>query len=479
MEEFSFQEIRQTAGQIGLHGLQPNVYWTPEMEQSFLKDPGATNTWLRGKANENFLRLLMDVSIGGVDPQSLGIDIKVPQKEFMPIKELGMLIVTTAARGDLIVNALTPKNIWYESLKQSLAYLVPLCHSDLWKPLAKIRREIKQGMKAKEVPELKDRMRLFGYQIASTDDVMDREMANAVADIQSNLRWKPDGKISPGGRVWRYLNVPCVKRVNQLQADMEKIRWLPPTFEERYIFVNLAFSQFLLRDVKNGQPTLMNFKTINGRVERKTPMMKDRMEYVIFNPFWIVPPTIFIEDKVEEIRKLNRWQINAYFNSHQYEVWNRAFTQRLDPASIDWWSITEYTPVEFFIRQKPHLGNALGVVKFMLGNSFSIYMHDTNQRELFAEPNRLLSSGCVRLEKPVDLAEYVLLGTAWDRPAIEDVLAKPGEVLSTDTKVPLTNHIPVYLVNLTSQLNSDRVLRFTEDAYNQNTRIGTYLKSLL
>jgi murein L,D-transpeptidase YcbB/YkuD len=479
MEEFSLQDIRQTAGQISLHGLQPSVYWTPEMEQSYLKDPGSSNVWLRRRANESFYHLLKDVSIGGVDPESLGVDIKVPQKQFIPVKDLGMLIVTTSARADLILDALTPKNIWYDSLKQSLAYMMPLCQSGQWGPLTNLRREIKLALKAKEVPELKNRLRQYGYRIPSVDDVMDRDMMNAVVDVQSNLRMKPDGKISPAGKTWRYLNTPCAQRVSQLQADMEKIRWLPPIFEDRYILVNLAFSQFLLRDVKNGQPTIMNFKTINGRVERKTPMMKDRMDYIIFNPFWVVPPTIFIQDKVEEIRKLSYWQINAYFNAHQYEIWNRAFTQRIDPASIDWWSINEYSPVDFYIRQRPHLGNALGVVKFMLTNLFSIYLHDTNQRELFAEPNRLLSSGCVRLEKPVELAEYLLQGTAWDRRAIDAVLAKPGQVMTKDTKVPLTEHLPVYLINMTSQLNSDRVLRFTDDAYGQNSRIGTYLRPLL
>lgn len=479
MEEFSLQEIRQTTGQISLHGLNPASYWTAEMEQSYLRDPGGNNSWLRGRASESFLRLLKDVSIGGVDPQSLGVDIKVPQKQFMPVKELGMLIVTTSARGDLIVDSLTPKNIWYDSLKRSLAYMVPLCQTGQWGPVANPRREIKLALKAKEVPEFKNRLRQYGYYIPSRDDVMDRDMLNAVVDVQSNLRMKPDGKISPGGKTWRYLNTSCAQRVSQIQADMEKIRWLPPTFEDRYIFVNLAFSQFLLRDIKNGQPTIMNFKTINGRVERKTPMMKDRMDYIVFNPFWVVPPTIFVQDKVEEIRKLNYWQINAYFDSHQYEVWNRAFTQRYNPASIDWWSINEYSTIDIYIRQRPHLGNALGVVKFMLTNSFSIYLHDTNQRELFAEPNRLLSSGCVRLEKPVDLAEYLLQGTAWDRSAIESVLAKPGQVLTKDTKVSLADHLPVYLINMTTQLNSDRVLRFTDDAYGQNNRIGSYLRPLL
>ncbi|MFS4458431.1 L,D-transpeptidase family protein [Bdellovibrio sp. HCB2-146] len=480
MNEFPLQEIRRTIGTIAAHGLQPNVYWTAAMEKSYLVDPGDTNTSLRTKANENFLRLLRDISIGGTDPQKLGLDIRIPQKPFIPVKDLGMLIVTTGGKGDLILEALAPQNVWYASLQESLKYLMPLCQNGSWTSLAPVKKELKLGSKNKQIPELKSRLALYGYRFANMDETFDQDLLYAVSDVQSILRVKPDGKISPGGRTWRYLNVPCALRVRQVQADMEKIRWFPPTFEDRYIFVNLAFSQFLLVDkTAGGSNQSMNFRTINGRVQRKTPMMKDRMDYVIFNPFWVVPPTIFIEDKVEEIKQLNYWQINAYFNSHNYEVWNRSFTRRLDPASINWWAIDPSADFDIYIRQRPHTGNALGVVKFMLTNSFSIYLHDTNQRELFAQPNRLLSSGCVRLERPLDLAEYVLQGTEWNRTAIENIVAKPGEVLNKDTKVNLTNKIPVYLVNMTSQLNSDRVLRFAEDPYSQNTRINMYLKSLL
>ncbi|HWU42629.1 MAG TPA: L,D-transpeptidase family protein, partial [Bdellovibrio sp.] len=273
------------------------------------------------------------------------------------------------------------------------------------------------------------------------------------------------------------LNVSCMDRVRQMQADMEKMRWFPQKFEDRYVFINLAMTYFGMID-KTSQPgpTTMAFRTINGRPTRKTPTMRDEIVTVIFNPFWIVPPTIFMQDKVAEIKDLPPDGINAYFASHNYEVWNKSFTKQLDPSSIDWMGISLGTVVpDIFIRQKPHLGNALGVIKFELTNSFSIYLHDTNQRELFAEAQRQISSGCIRLERPFDFAEYLLQGTPWDRAAIEAVVAKPGQVLSKSTDVSLKRHMPVYLAYLTSQMSSDGIIRFVEDSYGQNAVIQQYI----
>ncbi len=215
----------------------------------------------------------------------------------------------------------------------------------------------------------------------------------------------------------------------------------------------------------------MSFRTINGRPTRKSPMMKDKVVHIIVNPYWVVPPTIFREDKVEEIRNLRYWEIRQYFESHNYEVWNRGFTRRIDPTTIDWWRLDPSADAQFYIRQRPHLMNALGALKFMLTNSYAIYLHDTNQRELFVEPQRLLSSGCIRVERPLDLAEYLLQGTQWNRQAIENVMAKPGEVLNKETRIVLKRPMPVYTTFLTSQLSSDGVIRFAEDSYNQGSRL--------
>ncbi len=476
MDELPVDGIRTATLGVMTHGLQSKVYWTAEMEASFIENPGS-NSDLRKQASESFYRLLRDVSIGGIEPQNLGVDFKIAQRKFIPVKDLRVLALANNKEPKALMEALVPNNMWYRSLRESLKYVHSLCQSGMWGDVEPIKKELKLGSKNPAIVQLKVRMSQYGYQFSNPNDVFDQDTLKAVNDIQATLRWKPDGKISKNGRTWKYLNTSCEQRLRQVQADMEKIRWFPQTFEDRYIFVNLAFSQFVLTDRTENHRS-MNFRTINGRPQRMTPMMRDKVSYVILNPFWVVPPTIFIEDKVEEIKKLNRWQINAYFDSHNYEVWNKQFTRKIDPSTIDWWSIEDRDDIDIYIRQKPHTQNALGIVKFMLTNSYSIYMHDTNARGLFAEYNRQLSSGCVRVEKPLDLAEYLLQGTEWDRQAIEATVAKPGEVMAKDTKIRLTQTIPVYFVNMTSQLSSDRVLRFADDTYKQNIRIWSYLRPL-
>jgi murein L,D-transpeptidase YcbB/YkuD len=467
---FTVEEMREAIQKVASHGLNPSFYWTKDMEKSF-QNGKAGNKDFKLRTNQNFLRLLQDISSGNVNPESLSPDIKIKSKGFLTPKQLQALVVTTGQNAELLAENLAPQNPPYQALRAALARVYPACTNGEWAPLSKARKTLKLGVRDPAVTSLKKRFMFLGYRIGSLNDLVDEDVVNAINDIEWNLHIAPDGAIHPGGKIWGFLNIPCMDRVHQIQADMEKVRWFPQRFEDRFILINLAFTYFVMFDNTNGQNYVTSFRTINGRPDRKSPTMRDEIVRVIFNPFWIVPPTVFLQDKVQEIRNLPRWQIRGYFDQHNYEVWNHDFTHRLDPESIDWWAIGSAADANIFIRQRPNYWSALGVVKFDLTNSFSVYLHDTGQRELFVEPMRLLSSGCIRLEKPLDLAEYLLRGTNWDRGTIENIIAKPGQVMSRDTPVVLKNPMPVYTMFLTSQLSSDNILRFTFDLYDQNQEI--------
>ncbi|UXR64897.1 L,D-transpeptidase family protein [Bdellovibrio bacteriovorus] len=469
VDRISLMDLREAMIRSGDHGVNTKSYWSDSMESTYLQDSGNPN--LKSQANLNFLRLLRDVSSGVVDPALVGVDVKLTRKVFPTVKELEAKLVAVSYNPWAVLEAMSPQSPQYLALRDSLRKLDRICQAGEWVALPKVKKTLKLGSKDPVLIPLKSRMSQLGYTMNSLDNAFDDKVVAAVNDIQWNLRFKPDSKISPGGKTWKYLNVSCQERMRQVRLDMEKLRWFPQYFEDRYIFVNLAMSYFSLVDKTGGSLYTMSFRTINGRPERKSPTMKDKIVYLVINPFWVVPPTIFREDKVEEIKNLWPWEIRQYFDSHNYEVWNKSFTQKLDPASIDWYNMDPNQDANIYIRQRPHRMNALGSLKFMMTNSYAIYLHDTNQRELFVEPHRLLSSGCVRVEKPVDLAEYLMRGTAWDRRAIERYMAKPGEVLDNDTRVQLKQPMPVYMVFLTSQLSSDGVLRFAEDSYKQGTRL--------
>jgi len=462
-------DLRAAMTAVAPHGLNPSNYWTDEMEATYLREP--QNPALKDEAKKNYLRLLQNISTGVVNPELMGPDVKLQKKAFVSAPQLQVLLLANGSKAAPLMESMAPKTPPYLSLKEALNRISSYCTTEAWQPLPPVKKEIKPGARSDAMPAIKERLRQLGYSIPSSDDVFDPATIAAVSDVQTTLRMNPDNIISPDGKVFRYLNTPCDSRLRQIRLDMEKMRWFPQSFENRYIFINLAMTYFTLMDNSGPTPFTMAFRTINGRPARKSPTMKDKIVYIVINPFWVVPPTIFREDKIEEIRNLPPTEIPNYFQSHNYEVWDREFTRRIDPTTIDWGSIDTSLDAEIYIRQKPHLGNALGGLKFMMTNSFAIYLHDTNQRELFKEEQRLLSSGCVRVERPLDLADYLLRGTPWTRDMVERYMAKPGEVLEAETRVALKQQMPVYMVFMTSQLSSDGVIRFVDDAYQQGSRL--------
>lgn len=466
VNSYSVADIRSATQNIWMHGLNPNSYWTPSMEATFAS--GNVEA-VRAQASSNFVQMLRDLSIGSVNPEELTEDITLKRKAFVTPQQLQTLVTTSGGQASALVESLAPKNAPYLALKPALKKLYPACADGSYGTLPKAKKTLRLNVRDAAVPAMKRRFALLGYPINDFNDVVDAQTVSAINDIEWNLHLKPDGAVSPGGSVWRFISASCSTRLRQVQADMEKMRWFPQTFEDRFIFVNLAMNYFAMFD--RNENFMMNFRTINGRPTRKTPTMKDKVVRVILNPDWIVPPTIFLEDKVEEIKNLSINQIRPYFDSHNYEIWNLALSKRYDPASIYWNAITSKEDANFYIRQRPNYMNSLGVAKFELTNPYMIYLHDTNQRELFATPNRLISSGCIRLERPMEVAEYLLRGTQWTDAAIRAHVSVRGEVKDKPTVIPLKNPMPVYTVFMTSQTSSDGILRFTEDVYGQNNLI--------
>lgn len=466
--------VREALLNIWMHGMNPNAYWTADLEQAYL-DGTVSQAAVRRQALSAFLNALKDLSIGSIDPQSLASDIKIKRKDFFSAEQLRSLVLASSGRADLLLEQVSPQSAAYKSLQQALRRLYPLLLKGGWDRILPVSKELSLGTRHPVIVQLKERLQLLGYKIDRVDDLFDQEMLVAINDVQINLRMKPDGKISPNGRTWKFFWVFCGERVRQIQADMEKLRWLPQRLEDRHIFVNTAFAHFVLTD--KSQNKVMSFKAINGTAERKTPTMRDKVTHLVMNPTWTVPPTVFLNDKVEAIKNLDSSGIRKYFDENSFEVFSSDFTRTIDPTTINWRGINS-SSVNFYIRQKPSYMNALGVVKFMMTNPYAIYLHDTNQRELFSEAQRLRSSGCVRLEKPLDLAEYLLAGTEWSRSQIESFVVKPGEKIEKETRVNLKNPIYVYLIPVTSQMNSDGVIRFVEDSYGHNQLILNQVRGL-
>lgn len=456
---------------IWAYGLEPRAYMDDRLEERLGREK-LFNARARVVLKQNFLRALQDLTQGVINPETLASsDIKFKRKPFLPATQLRNLINSAGGDAETVMEWMSPQNQPYRTLREAMYRLYPIVRRGGWGNLRSANIPLQYGVQHPSILGIKQRLSDLGHQITRMNDLFDEDLQIAIYDVQMQLKMKPDGVISPGGRTWQYLTTSAENRLNQIRADMEKLRWLPSQLEARHIFVNLAFSTFVLQDKTGPQPRTIFFKTINGRPTRKTPMMRDRITYLILNPAWVVPPTVFLEDKVELIRGLpDQNAIRDYFASNNFDVVTSDLQTTLDPATIDWGGIKS-ADVPFYIRQRPNYYNALGVVKFMMTNPESIYLHDTNERHRFDEFNRQVSSGCVRLQRPMDLAEYLLEGTQWTREAIENFVVKPGQSGAVETKVNINNPIPVYLVSQTTSVNDNGLIRFAEDTYEQNSVI--------
>jgi murein L,D-transpeptidase YcbB/YkuD len=205
-------------------------------------------------------------------------------------------------------------------------------------------------------------------------------------------------------------------------------------------------------------------KTIVGQEQRSTPVFSDTIDYLVINPYWYVPKSIAVKDKLPLIKKDYNYLLENNYSLFKYTGNNNL--KKIDPAQVNWSEINKNN-FNYLLRQNPGDENALGRVKFMFPNRFSVYLHDTPSKYLFSETERGFSSGCIRIEKPVDMAEYLLKDQEkWDRQAIEAEMKKDRE-----KKVYLNNPIKIYIQYNTAWVDSLGNIQFREDIYNRDQKI--------
>jgi murein L,D-transpeptidase YcbB/YkuD len=267
---------------------------------------------------------------------------------------------------------------------------------------------------------------------AAGASIYDRDLAGAVADFQKRHSINVDSAL--GKETIDAMNVSAEFRLGQIAANMERWRWLPRSFGSRYIFVNVA--AFKLEAYDSGQKAL-EMKVIVGQEyeDKSTPVFADSMETVVFRPYWNVPPTIAAK-----------------------EVFPKG------PGYLERENMELYTENgETRVRQRPGPKNALGYVKFLFPNNFNIYLHDTPNHELFNKDVRAFSHGCIRLEKPAELAQWVL---GWPPDKVEEAMKSGPD----NRSVKLPRKIPVYIVYFTTFVENGQ-LYFGNDLYHRDDKL--------
>jgi len=324
---------------------------------------------------------------------------------------------------------------------------------------------MRKGDSGGRIGILRDRLLISG-DLEEVDeqhpDLLDDEMDLAVRRFQERHGRAVDGIVGPN--TLADLNVSVEHRVRQIELNLERWRQLPRDLGERFIMVNTA--SFQLEFVENDQ-RLMKMRVVAGRRSRSTPEVSSELTYLVLNPYWHIPHGIAKRDILPKIQEdpdyLARQSILVFEN------WE-SDAPKLDAQSVEWSEVTERS-FAFKLRQEPGPGNALGRIKFAFPNPFSVYLHGTPAQSLFRKAQRDFSSGCVRIEKPIELASLLLKGEpGWTRKRIVNT------VRSGKTQVVrLSKRIPVHLSYWTAWVDETGTTHFRDDIYGRDRSLESLL----
>ncbi|WP_127471076.1 L,D-transpeptidase family protein [Thiomicrorhabdus aquaedulcis] len=297
------------------------------------------------------------------------------------------------------------------------------------------------------------------------DDSIERKASldQAIRTFQQRHHINEEGVLGLKTRAQLALSVPEI--IASIRTNLERWRWfqhLPTELNQQYIEVNIAnFSLRYIHDAQN-----FSMKAVVGTLQRQTPMMEASLNHLVFNPYWRIPKTILVQDILPKLKK----DLN-YLNQHNIKIFNLNDPQErqpLDPNSIDWKSMSAQGILKYRFRQDAGATNALGAIKFMFPNNQDIYIHDTPVRSTFARTTRLASSGCIRAEKPKELAFHILNR---NQSPTTQALVKNYLQSNQQHVVWLKDPIPVYLTYQTVWADESGRIFSRPDVYKYDTKL--------
>ncbi|TVZ27361.1 murein L,D-transpeptidase YcbB/YkuD [Gillisia sp. Hel_I_86] len=401
---------------------------------------------------EAFFKFSSHLLNGKTDPQKIHEVFDIPKNQ----ANLTSLLKNAISDNDLetALDKVRPKHPIYNQLMVSLKeYKEKMKDTDEFKEIPG-GEMIKPGMQDIRLPKIKFRLMVLGYLKDIDPFTYDHSqpVQDAIKQIQLENGLLSDGII--GNSTIKLLNIGYRDRYNQILANLERWRWYPRDLGAHYLLVNIA--NYHLEVVKNNE-NIRSHKTMVGTDSRKTPIFSEEIKYTVFNPNWTIPPTIKAKDVIPGARKdstyLTRKNIDVYSSNGDL----------LDPSTVDW---NSNKVKSLTYRQKPGSSNPLGKVKIIYPNKHLIYLHDTPSKSLFARNSRAQSSGCIRVENALDLAEYLLSDQSEYTPEkINDILEKGKQ-----KEVKMKQQVQVHHLYWTAWTENGRP-RFTEDIYNYDEKI--------
>jgi len=401
-------------------------------------------------------RLAVTLKYGKLDPSGLDPAWNFSRSLEMKDPVGGINAVLTSGSITPFLDSMDPKSPLYDWLRQALVTYRGIMGRGGWPTVPK-GPVLELESVGQRVVTLRQRLRISGDLTAvdpADPAVLDSDLESAVKRFQVRHGIDADGRVGP--RSLEELNIPVEDRINQIRATLERVRWVFRDITGDHIVVDLAGFQLYL--FQGGEQTWKTRVQV-GKPFHATPVFKDTVRYLEFNPTWTIPPGITRNETLPAIRR----DPSYLSRNNMIVVTNNGI--KVDPSTIDW-AATAQKGFPYMIRQEPGPGNALGRVKFMFPNPYMVYLHDTPSKGLFARSERAFSHGCIRTQNPFELAELLVADQGWDRARIDQVLAS-----MKTTRVNLENPMPVLLLYWTAEADAEGTVHFRKDFYGRDAAI--------
>ncbi|GGH80419.1 murein L,D-transpeptidase YcbB/YkuD [Filimonas zeae] len=375
-----------------------------------------------------------------------GADMDVTQLGwFIPRKKIDLTaVLDSVIRNKAKKGEFSPLNPQYGQLQSFLPKYYDAQKDVKWDSIPVTKKTYKAGDSDSIIGLVKQRL-VITEDLPRQDSVsnlFDSALTAAVRSFQQRTGLTVDGKISP--TVVKELNVPLQQRIQQIMINMERMRWLPSGKDSDYIIVNIP--EYKLHVFEKGKQAF-DMNVIVGTEGNSTVIFNGKLKYVVFAPYWNVPSSIV---RKEIVPGMNR-------NSNYLDRQNMEITGHEGGLPV--------------VRQKPGPKNSLGLVKFLFPNNYNIYLHDTPNRELFSRTNRSFSHGCIRIQEPAKMAQYLLADQPeWTTEKIDSAMNG-----SKEKWVTVANPVSVFICYLTAWVDDNGKLNFRKDIYGHDAKMAEKL----
>ena len=453
--ERRLENLVSSISEAKLHGLPLSRYPLEELRQSIFENDLSQKAKLELMATETFLLFAQDISGGILNPNKIDNNINViPER-----KDAKVLLasLTDSVNINLFFRSLFPSSSEYKSLLNELKKLRETSLNGSWGDLVPTDAVLAVGMTHDNVPFLRKRLYKMGYPVYETHSrYFDEQLNDSVKRFQEYHGLNPDGVF--GKRSIEAVNVPPKTRLMQVLVNLERMRWNNHDRGPEYVLVNQPNFQAYF---KSENEKVWESRVVIGLPSNQTAEFNDTMTHMVVNPTWHVPKSIAVDEYLPLIQSDPN-----FLNDNEMVLMVRGTDTIIDSNLID---MQAFTPdnFPFLIKQIPSNINALGLVKFMFPNKFSIYMHDTPMKDLFFKDERTFSHGCIRLQEPFQFAYSLLRKQEVDPESkFQEVLQKEEE-----TYINLSRKIPVYITYRTAFFDDFGQVHYRADVYGRDALV--------